>query len=549
MKPSATWAIIAGLALASAGVGAQIPLKPAAGEYTIGGVVVNERSGQPLPRVSVSLNDTVTQRNLGDSTTDADGNFRFDHLPAGRYALIAQHRGYVPQAFQEHPGGVSTAIVTGEGKSSTGLRFTLRQQASVFGNISEDSGDPVPRARILLFRKEQLGGVEKTVPAGQTTANEAGDYELTRLTPGSYYLCVTGTPWYARRMHIPQAADAPRSTLDVAYAPTCYPGVTDPAQAELLELRAGDRLELPVTMHSEPAVHIVLPLSQDAQRQGVRVPSFRTQIFGTTEFVDPSGLSMQPAGDPRHPTAVWSTSVAPGQYQVALSGQDGRPQSELTLNATTDTVTIDPAAATQRSGVSGTLVSASGLALPQQVAVFLTPVEGIARGAGVLPTGAFKIDELPPGDYRVTVQSSVGRMGVARMTATGAAIHGGVLTVGTDPVTLNLSVFEASATVAGIVQRGNAPASGVFVLLVPEDPHAQPIPNQSDSDGTFEYRHMLPGVYTAVAIEDGWNLDWSSRDVLEHYRAGGQRITISASARVVNVPAPLEAQARDTQAK
>jgi len=69
----------------------------------------------------------------------------------GKFDLIASHSGYVRAAFQEHDGDVATAIVTGNGLVTTGLRFELAPQATIYGTVTEDSGDPVPMARPSIF--------------------------------------------------------------------------------------------------------------------------------------------------------------------------------------------------------------------------------------------------------------------------------------------------------------------------------------------------------------------------------------------------------------
>ncbi|HKF46806.1 MAG TPA: carboxypeptidase-like regulatory domain-containing protein [Terracidiphilus sp.] len=550
------WAPALFLAIACAGVWGQAavpaPTAPAAaGEYTISGVVVNERTGQALPRVTMTLGDTAKRRIAAQTTTDEEGSFRFDHLATGRFDLVGERHGYVTQSYQQHEGGVSTAILTGEGKPSTGLRFTMRQQATVFGNVVEDSGDPVPRAQVLLFAKQQVGGTEKIAMVHQETANEAGEYEMTHLVPGSYYLCATGTPWYAQRMGMGRRAeaDAPRSPLDVSYGTTCYPGATDPAEAEMVDVRAGDRLELPVTMHAVPSVRVVMRIPAGPQGQVLTIPSFRTEIFGTTEFVQAGGLSIMPSPDADHSDAehrelVATANLAPGQYQATFQGQNGQAERVMALNAGAETVALDSAAAVEEAGVSGTAAMADGGAIPRFLTVSLYRAVGDRHAAEVHPGGDFRIGSVPAGEYELRVESGVGRLGIAQMSAKGAALRGGVLTVGAEPVTLNLSVFEGTGTVAGVVQSGNATAGGVFLLLVPEDRHAPAVANQSDSDGSFEFQHVLPGKYTAVAIEDGWTLQWGSRDVVEHYLAGGERITVPNEARTVTLPEPLQAQAK-----
>ena len=68
-----------------------------------------------------------------------------------------------------------------------------------------------------------------------------------------------------------------------------------------------------------------------------------------------------------------------------------------------------------------------------------------------------------------------------------------------------------------------------MILLVPKDPATEREMfrrDQSDSDGSFELSRVVPGEYTVVAIEDGWTLDWARAEVIAHYLAGGQKITV-----------------------
>ncbi len=52
-----------------------------------------------------------------------------------------------------------------------------------------------------------------------------------------------------------------------------------------------------------------------------------------------------------------------------------------------------------------------------------------------------------------------------------------------------------------------------MIVLLPKNPaqwRALTRRDQSDSDGSFALRSVAPGEYTVIAIEDGWQLDWTS---------------------------------------
>jgi len=59
--------------------------------------------------------------------------------------------------------------------------------------------------------------------------------------------------------------------------------------------------------------------------------------------------------------------------------------------------------------------------------------------------------------------------------------------------------------------------------------------DQSDSDGTFSLRHVVPGTYTVVAVADGWDLDWQNPAVANAYAAGGTKVQAAGGKDQVKV--------------
>jgi len=69
--------------------------------------------------------------------------------------------------------------------------------------------------------------------------------------------------------------------------------------------------------------------------------------------------------------------------------------------------------------------------------------------------------------------------------------------------------------------------------------------DQSDSDGSFAFRDVVPGGYTAIAIEDGWPLDWTSPAVMARYLPSGTNVTVTVnSGKLVRLPSPVTVQQR-----
>ena len=108
---------------------------------------------------------------------------------------------------------------------------------------------------------------------------------------------------------------------------------------------------------------------------------------------------------------------------------------------------------------------------------------------------------------------------------------------GTQPVRISLQMIPDDARIEGVVHATNsdAPVASALVILVPQD-IVNDEPNfrrfQSDSDGTFKFGNVIPGKYTVVAIQNGWNLEWAKPDVLKDYLAKGETIEVAPKARM-----------------
>jgi len=90
--------------------------------------------------------------------------------------------------------------------------------------------------------------------------------------------------------------------------------------------------------------------------------------------------------------------------------------------------------------------------------------------------------------------------------------------------------------------------SGAMVVLVPKDPESHRDlfrRDQSDQDGSFSLRSVIPGSYTIVAIENGWDLDWSRPGVIAQYARHGQAVTVTEHTQSsMHLSDPVEVQPR-----
>jgi len=139
-----------------------------------------------------------------------------------------------------------------------------------------------------------------------------------------------------------------------------------------------------------------------------------------------------------------------------------------------------------------------------------------------------------PGSYDVSV-TNIPDIFVKCIAATGASSSGHTITIkGSAPVKLAVMLTQGVGRIEGTAIRDGKPVAGAMIVLVPDDA-ANNAPlfrrDQSDSDGTFTLASVLPGKYTVLAIENGWELEWANPAVLKSYFPAGEVVNVIANGK------------------
>ena len=518
------------------------------GVRVISGTVVGAANGQPLEGADVTLNDTKTGALVAETVADAEGRFAFEHLPDAKFSLRASHRGFIAAAFQEHQ-GYSTAIVTGNGQVTTGLKFPLEPQGVLYGTVADDSGDPVAQSRVSLYRQSERNGTGNIVRISTVMTDDLGNYEFPRLEPGNYYIGVTGRPWYAIRPMPMQEDGAPRrSPLDVAFPTAFYADVTDADSATPIPVKAGDRIPVNFTLHAVPAVHLTMQLPNPGRDRAPSFPVLLQQAFSNTDYIqgDVSYVTHQEGGAGSGTTVVEIGGIAPGHYELEVREPRGEPGRSASVDASSANQTVDLSASDALPDVSGKLAMADGERLPARLNISLESTAGApGYGVQVEADGTFEMKGVRPGNYEVLGHTGDASVAPAQMTAAGGAVEGDLLKVGNAPVTLAATLLAGSGSVEGFARENGRPAPGIMILLVPAHPGTDRQlfrRDQSDSDGSFSLKRVIPGQYTLVAIEDGWTLDWAHPEVIEHYLPHGLKVTVPNHSHDIKLSDAVEVQ-------
>ncbi|MGA2852397.1 MAG: carboxypeptidase-like regulatory domain-containing protein [Terracidiphilus sp.] len=542
---------LAGLVLLmTAACGAVGQTSPATSGYRIAGIVVNAATDEPVRHAMVAALNEEDSHTVASVESGEDGRFSLDGLAAAKYQLMASKRGFRTAAYDEHE-EFSTAVVTGPGQETEDLRFRIMPGSTLRGVVTTDGGDPVENATVMLFLKPHAHRVnDRITQANSTTTDDTGAYEFNGLEEGDYIVAVKADPWYAAHSSFRHGGSSlystteMRSALDVAYPVTFYDETTDESSATTIALAGGNREEANVTLHAVPALHLTVDTSRKPDGGPGRA-ELRQSIFGVQI---PSGVNGGFA-DRVHGGIVEFGGLAPGHYELV----QGDPPRIAELDPTTSQQ-VDPLLGTPTFAVSGTLRNSAGALLCGPDSLTNLTIEAVgANPRSPIGTncnrGEFNFQGVPSGNWRLSVQSQSGQLPVATIVVGNRAHAGDEFTVGDRPVTLTVAVSEAATRIMGFARKNGKGKAGVMVVLVPADLTALTAlarRDQSDSDGSFSLRNVVPGRYTVVAIEDGWPLDWSQPEVIARYLPGGFPVTVtSSSGKLLTLSGPVPVESRE----
>ena len=506
--------------------------------YRIAGIVYDAASGQTLPGARVSLGSTAGGKTPDRSVlTGPDGAFAFEHLPADKYQMYGEAVGYPQQGFEQHEAPYLTGVVIGPNISSDHLVFKLQRGSVISGTVTDEFNEPVRNAQVMLFRRGLSNGRFTTQIAERVMSDDQGSYKAASLLPGTYFVAVSARPWYAQpaletrddqqQMASPQLLDSMKR-LDVAFPLTFYSGTTESSGATEIKLRTGDRFTADVVLHSVTAAQVRVkmppPSQPSATPQHYRFPSIQLvqQAFDQEIPV--------PSEQRGYATDMLFTSTAPGHYlvHVRVPGEEDRVQ-ELEVNGET---VLDPEAVTApgSGSIKGLVRMMDGQPVPQDTVILLRKHNQPTGATRVHDDGTFSFGELQPGSYEIGV-ANVREIYLAEMAATNSKVTGRSVAIsGTAEVNLALVIGRGVGEIKGVATKEGKGVGGTMVLLVPADPESSYglfRRDQSDSDGTFTLSQIVPGKYSLIAIEDGWDLEWSKPAVLKPFLAKAEKLEVA----------------------
>jgi len=516
---------MAWLFFAAGALNAQQSAPPKQESGSIQGRVVNAVTGEAVKKADIVLARRDSQQDQRyTTTTSTSGLFAMQDVEPGRYSLSVSKRGYARLVYGAH-GLVAqgAALSLDPGQHLADITLHMSPQAVITGRVIDEDGDPVPNIQLQLLRYSYRKGKRKLEPWDSSGTNDLGEYRLFGLTPGKYYL--SATPNEGPRLY----------TGRQGYAPTYYPGTSDPAGATALELQPGTmlrgaeitlmktrtvRLRGRVVDPAGPAsagVNVMLTPREDAESMFERQLSANMDSQGGFEF----------------------PSVVPGAYFVQAFKHAGANKVYAASQAVdargndVENIVLELAPTAELKGYLR--VEGRALANVADLQVYLQP-DGPNYagwpGGTVKADGSFTMPNVTPTHYELNVHGFPDDYYIKSAAVGGKDIlEAGInFTPGTSGA-IEIVLAGTGGQVEGVVLNADQqPATEASVVAVPDEPRRAQWrfykEDHTDQYGRFTIKSIAPGRYKLFAWEDVEEGAYQDPEFIKKFAALGEAVTI-----------------------
>lgn len=490
---------------------------------TIEGTVINAQNSRTVPRASVNL---VGMKGGGSQSTRADGSghFIFQQVEPGQYKLTADRQGFFSD---ERKREYQPTLQVTAGQYVKDIAVRLMPTAVVTGEIVDEYNDGLQNVEVKLLSRQVRLGQMYLRPAGKTITDDRGQYRISGLRPGKYYLeaeykannntlqktttalvdriLEQSLPGRERRndpVRIDMSQDADQ--LAFTYPPLFYPGSGDFQQAQSIQLNPGDEIAADFIFVSAPVVSIKGRITNGIT--GAPATNAAVAAFWT-DYVEGEGLPGKVAPD----SGVFEIKdVAPGFYIVRASFAEenqtylGEQAVEVGVKGA-DNVEI---AVLPDFVVAGHVTMISDGRTVQK----RTPVEFVAEGLmprvrtnAVSPEFKFDAQLRPEHRYRVNVLGLPEDYYLKSVLLSGHEMPADNFVVNGRRGDLELVLSPTGGHIDGTLFDGNDQPTRGSVLLIPDlaDPGPPELFRRQSAggDGKFTFRGVPPGSYRLLAME------------------------------------------------
>lgn len=500
--------------------------KPAA---LIRGRITSADNGRPLRRASVLLRAEGQARAILTVSTNSQGAFELRDVPPGRYLVSATRAGYLElQHGQRRPRERGLPIEVRSGDTRERVDIALPRGSVITGRVVDELGAPYPGVTLIALEARFQSGARVYAPAGGGATDDVGQYRISGLPPGRYFLLATSPEtWRNER----------KETF--GYAATFFPGAHAVEQAQGITVGIGEeRINSDLLMIASRTGRIRGRVLRPTGEPLGGEPVAMSRSIGNGAVLAGGGAQTRTAPD----GSFEFRDVAPASYDVRASSSGASASTLITMTgADIDNVVLVPRTG---STLLARVVAEDGQPPPfpaSGVRVNLVP----PPAARVLPTV-----RVPGVDNDWTVRmTSVGGPFVFRLVGLPDEWMLQSVTVGERDITdapwdvpatgaeiadMQFVITRSVGSVTGSVTSADGkPTPDATVVLFAEDPALWTVASRfvrstrPGADGRFAITGLPAGTYLAVVREFVADGEWESREFLDAARESALRVTLA----------------------
>ena len=467
------------------------PTQPPAGKGVIAGTLIAADSGRPVRQARVTLSGGETRVSKG-VTTDDQGRFSFEDLPAGAFSLSASKSGFLDVTDgQRRPGSgrPGTSITLAAGQRLDRVSLPITRGGVITGTLYDEVGDVMYGTAVQAMRYVMRNGVRTLQLVRTGTTDDRGIYRLPVLPPGEY--AVVALP---REGNLAMA-DAQKLRVEVEMAARA--AAVEQYAVELGKLRARlGELEAPPASGYAATFHPSSLLASSTTSVAIEGPEERTGIDIRLQVVPLATITGTVTAEGPVPAGIQVTL-----YDTAETGVNfGMRSTRVGPNGQFSFSSLPPGTYALLARGSGPVVHSVAHADETNARVAFT----MASGQSFVAKDAPQSDQLwAQANVPVSGGTTPVTLNLQRgMTVTGSVMFNGPSTVALDYSKLRMTLAPA--------EDASFKADGLFVREVPVT-----------ADGQFTVRGVIPGRYRvvpAVGVPPGFQIEsamFLGRDTLD----------------------------------
>jgi len=492
-----------------------VPLLGAQTTCAISGIVVDEMSGRPVAQAKIfarsdETNDQDEPLPAIRRLSDVNGHFCFERLTPDSYTITANKAGYLDMKYgAQHPNSPALPVDVEANRPVPPLLIKMTPQAVISGVVTDSDGDPVSFAQVQIWKRSRLR--DHPSISNALEADDGGNFRLSKLAPGTYYISAALQRWPHLREMISRtnanSLDSHGQPFPEREVETFYKASLTIREATPVTVKAGQEVtDITISIQKAPSRRITGRVSWDVQASGspmIWLVRSNDGLNGTVKLEKDGSFHVE--------------GLTPGVYTIMAQAPNQHVSAHKQVDVTAgdaDGILLEPV---QTFELQVSLhVEGSKAALPLDGLILSSQHSPNGQSGQENDDGTWQFSILQPDVYHLLFWPKSDKYYVKRVLLDGTVQKGSALDLrGRRPQTVEFVLSTSTSSITGQVTNGKEtiPASTAVLMEETADNATLSRIEAVAAGGQFEVKSLAPGKYRLFAFEDFDREDWGNKDL------------------------------------